>query len=70
MPHNRAEQTAVGDDFVAVLEGAEHFRGFLLAALRGKNQQHIKNDHDDQQRRESHNAAGARALRHQRQTCM
>ena len=52
-------------DFVAVFQGVEHFLGFLLAALRGKNQQHIKNDHDDDQGREGHQASGAASLGHQ-----
>ena len=59
-----------GNDFIAILQGAKHLLGFLLAALRGKNQQHIKDDHDDEQRREGHQASGARALGHQRQVCL
>jgi hypothetical protein len=63
--NNRAEEAAACDNLVPILERAQHFLGFLLAPLRGKNQQHVKNHHDDQKRSEGHKAAGARALRHQ-----
>ncbi len=63
--YNCAEQPAARDHFVPVFKGGQHFLGFLLAPLRGKDQQHVKDYHDDQQRRESHQAAGACGLRHQ-----
>jgi hypothetical protein len=63
-PHDRAEEPAVRDNFVPILERAQHFLGFLLAPLRREDQQHVKNHHDDQKRGEGHKAAGARALRH------
>ena len=63
--HDRAEEPPARDDLVPILEGAQHFLGFLLAPLRGKNQQYVKNHHDDQKRSEGHKTAGARALRHQ-----
>ena len=52
---------AAGNYFIAILQGVDHFLGLLLAALRGEDQQHIKNAHDDDQRQERHQAAGAPA---------
>src|SRR4029077_21149068 len=45
-PHDRAEQPPAGDHFVAVFHGINHFLVFLLTALRGENQQDIKDAHD------------------------
>src|SRR5713101_6788579 len=59
---NRAVNPATGHDLVPILESPEHLRRFLLAPLGGKNHQHIEDYHDDQQRQERHDPAGA--LRH------
>jgi hypothetical protein len=41
--NNRPEQAAGGDHLISIFQGVDHFLGLLLAALRGENQQHIKN---------------------------
>src|ERR1700674_1524352 len=63
-PHNRAEQSPAGDNFIAIFQGVNHFLSLLLAALRGEDQQHIENAHDDDQGQEGHQASGARTLGH------
>src|SRR5216683_1502055 len=63
--HDCTEQPAAGDDFIPVFERAQHFLSLLLTPLRGKDQQHVKDHHDDEKRREGHQPTGARALGHE-----
>lgn len=45
---NGAKQPADGDHFIAVFQGIDHFLSLFLAALRGQDQQNIKNTHDNE----------------------
>ena len=48
--HDCSPQAAAGDYLVTGLEGFQHGRPFLLAALLGENQQEIKDSKDKKKR--------------------
>src|SRR5271156_860070 len=50
--NNRAIDSAVGDDFISVLQSPQHFVHFLLPPLRRQYHQKVKNYHDQDQRQE------------------
>ena len=55
-----ADDAAIGDDFVAATQGAEHFAVHLHLLLLRTDQQEVKDDEDQDERQQRHHIEGAR----------